>query len=759
MEQLNYSPEAFAGIIPELRVPDYAKPYSDSMSQRLESEKSILDDIAANFEVKERNQQQSQATETLFATLSKTFSEKALELDNQIRESNYDETFMKVYNASRKEQEILAAQQQEAENAARKESNQTTKKVTTVAKNNPEDAGALNYAMSQTGYRRIAALNALALAQGEQYPFMLEQWAERTKPRNPQEAKSMVADATREFGRQTGFNKANQTFLAKNVTPLLTQANNKWLSTWTRNYNITNGRDLRSQALAQFTADGNWKSLFNTVTGTTGPDGRIFTAAQAVALVDQVAPTMSEDAWRAFGDSTNEVTKKPWRNDPRWGRWSKLRRDEQLREYNIVRQQQTIAAREIVNGNFNNLRDSDSLRRQMDAAEIPRDIQETVLNSGRAQTQEVIEIQQGRDQITTLGLNGAATGPDGKVLFQAAVNAGVSMPAIREAQRQGLIGPDTSNLTTVQRILESDEYKKNLKKDIIPVLASVDPTIQVTNDGLNISGATNGAQFADESKQWIANRASQLMLVEEGGGMTIGKAITEATNEWVTYMKGLATDDDPKSNYYQNGQFVAKQPDQISSSSGSSQAAGMVASAIQTTTLESVGKEDNNSLFESDLQYRNDGQYSERVKILARKFGIYPWELVDRARRNRGLDVIPQPGQASQMAPPYQVRARLNSTNNPSIQQKLRYQLQTKQTLTGTPEQKAQAVGAFVNNTSLTEYEVNGNQLIIKGIKGEAGSAQLFVDFLAKGNKRDRLGIQTITVDPNNPESVIIVFK
>jgi hypothetical protein len=102
----------------------------------------------------------------------------------------------------------------------------------------------------------------------------------------------------------------------------------------------------------------------------------------------------------------------------------------------------------------------------------------------------------------------------------------------------------------------------------------------------------------------------------------------------------------------------------------------------------------NEAMWSGDYEYRPDGNYSERVKMLANRFGLRPIDIVNRGRSLKGMQPVKAEGTESLTnALNPNDRARLNSITNPSTQSLLRAQINSGQILEGTPQQRTVALG------------------------------------------------------------------
>jgi len=237
-------------------------------------------------------------------------------------------------------------------------------------------------------------------------------------------------------------------------------------------------------------------------------------------------------------------------------------------------------------------------------------------------------------------------------------------------------------------------------------------------------GPTNLHSYKSEALTNIVQRAQVLMIGEEG--MNLQKALTTAKNEWVENAKALN----------EQGKYFDKNTNsfvQQRANVGLTQAARMMAQRLEQTTLQDLSK----GLYKSDYtQPPVQGRFSERVRFLARRYGMRPKQIVDMARQQQGLPPLnstPVDDILGMVDPA--IDRKINSIDKSPITFALRAQTRSDQKLSGTAKQRTIAVG---------------QQLLTLGIKGIWQHPDFNYDSGFTGSGKERVMPRTKGYHPHN---------
>jgi len=680
MDQINYRAESFEGILPQLEVPDYSSSFLESGKLAVDSQRSILDDLRRNDEIDAGNMKRRHAEVNDLMKLSQKGLKKGLELQKQMNEDEYDRIFFEYYNKTPEELEALATQQQQEEDSLNAEVQEVNDSLAVEAEKDPINSGTFNQMRNLTGWRQAAAMNAIAARRVGEYPTFLDQIVKKLNPQSEEEYSAAQTEATTQWGRQTGMNRANPGFLAKHVLPNLTRENIAARESWTRNFNIEQGQETRTEIWAQLSnGTVNLNDALTQLMGTTSLNGRtMFSRAQAYSEIDARTRTgeITPDLLNKLGTEPHPVTKKEWNQDPKFGVWVANARRAQKSKRDLER---SIVQEQLREAYVGIHREEDILRIQAEqraAGFLPADIA-AASNAAFGLSDRQIRLREEK-----LQTDEQYPDPNTKLPFDYHRNLS---PAAKRFYANRL-EPDPTTQSAEERVRDSD-YFDNVEESLESRIAEIDPSIALSNKALGTAGPVNEGSFLLSAENWVAQRASQLMLSSDGA-MSEQKAIDTALEEWSESMKAIH--DDNPDNWFKDGRFQASGM-VTGANRGQAQAAAMTARAIQTSTLDNL----NQAFYESDYIYKPNQQYSERVKMLARRFGWTPREIVQRGRELKGLEPLPPiPGQEStgEQLAPADVR-RLGSVTSPSVQSALRAQITSGQRLGGTPEQNTVAVG------------------------------------------------------------------
>lgn len=678
---MNYQPVDFSGMVPELKVPDYVKPFEEDQRNIEKIQRQQFSELEQSFKMEDL---QAKRNMEALSSLSKTLAETTQKVYQQEKINQYDETFYSFLKKGREEGLTdLQVEQDRQEQDLKAESDSAVNAGAREVRANPEKASAFQEAQQLTGHRQAAAFNALAAANVKQYDGFLTKVIAARNPQTPQEYQAAQAEAEVLFGRQTGLNQANQGFLAKHVLPTMYRAEDASEERWTKQYNIRKGDEARVQATSDFINGGSIQNFISQTTATISKNGTtLFSNTQALEAIDTMAGdgTLSMGRIVSLGDEINPQTKKPWSESPRYRTWIDAAREYKTNQRKAVRAEEKLDMIDRINalGPDVSREQLNQLAEEAIADGVSIDIVRDAVTAGRSDSAEALRNREESDRINAQNPDDLT--PDGKIKDEVA--AGFSLETRRQYSDQ--LSPNMLGITQQEEILSSDEGKA-LVKDIPNLISTIDPDLKLENKLTGQKGPANQNAFELSVKNWVVNRASQLMLGGEDGtsSMTMAQAIATAKREWQEQNKKLYNEN--PENFIKNGQFVVG----MGSGDLTAKKAADAALAVQGATVNTMHE----ALTDADLNSTPDN-YSERVKILARKFGMRPEQIVRIARKTKGLEQPPTtPAEASVAAIPPADQARLNSVTDPSVQSALRAQIRAGQALRGTPEARAVAVG------------------------------------------------------------------
>lgn len=527
----------------------------------------------------------------------------------------------------------------------------------------------------------------------EQYPTFLRDNGTREFDINGQNVSMLTGNAEERAAIQTMLTEEyleqykgyNKDFLSKYMFPSMYKSADKEAEYWTKQANFRASQVKRESAPGEYRSGSiDFNSYLNKVTSTTNKDGSFYSYSQAL---DGVTDLFKTKQWgrsdlAKLGDTINPMTKKPWKESPRYSEWYGAIVDSELKVQSTNRKLQTNQAREY----WNSIDYDDPAalaegeRYMIEELGIDKDIVYSTSSTARQNSDH-----KRRQREITDGVNRSDPEFVDPATGLIRDDVAYEMDYNTRQQFQQLLSPQAKGMT-VQKDFLGGQGSKDLDKDIDGLIeatySDAGITLKLENALTGQSGPPNQAAYETETKNWIVNYASELMVNPKAGSSpppSMDAAIQIAKDTW----RDLTTKTlraNPKG-IFNNGQFVLKGSASINDN------------AVDRATFFTM----HSALTEKDLE--STGDYSPAVMQLSRRFSKTPEAIVRMARVTKGLEPTPvTPREASVAAIPETDQARLNSVTNPSVQSKLRAQLRANQALQGTPEQRAVAVGRQIES-------------------------------------------------------------
>jgi hypothetical protein len=679
MEQLNYQPVSFQGIVPQLDVGDPSQSFVASMQGTIAGEQANLQQMARNAQVENMN------LKTKLDGLQSLaqFSGKAFETYVNISNQNLKNRLAEVWAENFNQTEPPDIKEYEADEAEAKSTQQKMGEGMSETLNNRKDPTAEEIAnagkmRNYTGLEAIVAHNARAKAAMDSYPTALENWLAKPQFSNLEPGPQYQA-AVNEFNRlwadQTGLAAANPQFSAKYIYPTLRKQALQQKEQFTRQWNVRHA-DEQLQVLTQQVESGELtlSSFFQQQTGLTKSDGKTLrTYEDGWAALSR--SNFTTDELTKLGTEKFELTGKPYSEHPRFQALLRDARNRRLQDDSLKNRQYSIDSRD----GFRSL-GADASRQDMEferdrqlALGIPIDIVDSNLNASRRSSFEATQVREWTDKINTW----LTSNPGKKIPYDVIADA----PFQVKQQFKGQMEPDANAATTEELIRNSQEFK-DLSKDMKGTLKQIIPGMSIASEAQGTTDPVNFNAFKGAALTNIVQRAQVLMLGESG--MSLQDALTTAKQEWqenaeTLHKEGKLFDSDTNS-------FK-----QLKANVGLAQATRMMAQQLEQTTLTDLSK----GLYESDYtQPPVQGRYSERVRFLARRYGMRPKQIVDMARKQQQLPPLNSTpvDDVLGMVDPVMDR-RINSLDTSSATAAIRAQIRSNQRLSGNAKDRTIAVG------------------------------------------------------------------
>ena len=688
-EQLNYQPVSFQGIVPQLDVGDPSQSFVASMQGAIAGEQANLQQMVRNAEVEDMN------LKTKLDGLQSLaqFSGKAFETYTQISNQNLKSRLAEVWAENFNNTEPPDIKEYEADEAEAKSTQQKMGEGMSETLNSRKDPTAEEIAnagkmRNYTGLEAVVAHNARAKAAMDSYSTALENWIQKPQFRGIEpgpQYQAVVNEFNRLWSDQTGLSAANPQFSAKYIYPELRKKANRQQEQFTRQWNVRHA-DEQLQVLTQQIENEEitLSSFFKQQTGLTKSDGKTLrTYEDGWAALSRA--NFTTDELTNLGKENFKLTGKPYSEHPRFQALLRDARNRRLQDDSLKNRQYSIDSRDGFRslGPDASLQDMEFERDRQVALGIPSDIVDSNLNAARRSSFETGQVREWTDKINTWLNNN----PDQKIPYDVIADA----PFQVKQQFKGQMEPDANAVTTEELIRNSQEFK-DLAKDMKGTLKQIIPDMSIASEALGTTDPVNFNAFKGAALTDIVQRAQVLMLGQEG--MSLQDALATAKREWQKDTEALHKEGklfDSNTNSFK----------QLRGSVGLSQATRMMAQRLEQTTLQDLSK----GLYESDYtQPPVQGRFSERVRFLARRYGMRPKEIVDMARQQQGLPPLNDTpvDTVLGMVDPVMDR-RINSLDTSPVTAAIRAQIRSNQRLSGSAKDRTIAVG---------------QQLLTLGIKG-----------------------------------------
>jgi hypothetical protein len=564
----------------------------------------------------------------------------------------------------------------------------------------------------------------------------------------------MVDEFNRRWGASTGLALANEQFLAKYVHPEINKQIIQHKDQFTRQWNASHA-DKQTVILQQRLKNGEItpSSFFLQITGLTKSDGKTLkTYEDGWEALSQAELTETE--LEKIGNDPFKLTGKPYSAHPRFQRLIREARNRRITADTLRRKEQDILSRDGFS-DVDSLASGAAERDRQLAIGIDPDIVESNYNTFRRRSSEAVEIREWTDKINTWLNNN----PDQKIPYDVIADA----PFQVKQQFKGQMEPDANAATTEELIRKSQEFK-DLSKDIKATLKQIIPNMDIASEALGTTDPVNFNAFKGAALTNIVQRAQVLMLGQEN--MNLQEALTTAKQQWQEKTEAL----------YKEGKLFDSNTNSfkpLRANTAIARATRIMAQQLEQTTLQDLSK----GLYESDYtQPPVQGRYSERVRFLARRYGMRPKEIVDMARQQRGLPALNSTpvDDILGMVDPVMDR-RINSLDTSSATAAIRAQIRSNQRLSGSAKDRTIAVGQQLLTLGITgiwqhpDFEYHSgftgsgrervmprsggyhprNQALDIGLNGN-GKRKLDLVYAYLLKNKERFGIAELIWDPYN---------
>lgn len=473
----------------------------------------------------------------------------------------------------------------------------------------------------------------------------------------------------------------NKNFLSKYMFPTMYKQAEKESEFFTKQANFRASEEKRVGLDAEISSGSiTVQEYIKGVTSTTDAKGNFRSPTFALDQLENMAKNGGLTTSRivAWGDEINPMTKKPWKESPRWveamgaAQSFKLK---QSKETDTILERNAIDYVDQAYPKGVKYSDIPDLRQTLEEdMGLKPSLVNDVINKVRADSVD----KQRQQELGDLINSGDPSVMNGQYIKD---DIAYELDYNNRQRFQALLSPQAKGMT-LQKDFLNGQGGKDLKKDVKGLIeatyADGNITLKLENALTGQSGPPNQAAYETEVRNWIVNYASELMVNPKDGTApaSMDEAVQIAKDKWRELTsKGLLSK--PES-FYKNGQFVLRGGSNINNN------------AVDQATFFTM----HTALTDKDMELDGTGGFSPSVMQLSRRFGKSPESIVRMARVTKGLQPTPvTPREASIAAIPETDQVRLNSVTDPSIQSRLRAQLRAGQGLQGTPEQRAVAVG------------------------------------------------------------------
>jgi hypothetical protein len=472
----------------------------------------------------------------------------------------------------------------------------------------------------------------------------------------------------------------NKNFLAKYMFPTMYKQAEKESEFFTKQANFRASSEREIVLNTEFNSGSiTVQEYLKGISSTTDRQGNFRTPGYALdQLVDMANNgALPMDRIVSWGDEINPMTKRPWKDSPRWAEAMGGAQTFRLNKQKETRSGQKLQLTEF----FNEIDGTDpaqinALAEDLIEAGNPADLVWSAAETARSNSVDTLRQREIVDGINR-GLPEFIDPATGFIRDDIAYEMDYST----RQQFSALLSPQAKG-ANIQKDFLNGQGGKDLKKDVRGLIQSTYSdagiTLELENALTGQTGPANQAAYETEVRNWIVNYASELMVNPKDGNApaNMDEAVQIAKDKWRELTSnGIKLKPDL---YFNNGQFVMKGASNINNN------------AVDQATFFTM----HTALTDKDLEGPGTQGFSPAVMQLSRRFGKSPEAIVRMARTTKGLEPSPvTPREASIAAIPETDQARLNSVTDPSTQSRLRAQLRSGQALQGTPEQRSVAVG------------------------------------------------------------------
>ena len=324
----------------------------------------------------------------------------------------------------------------------------------------------------------------------------------------------------------------------------------------------------------------------------------------------------------------------------------------------------------------------ETLEEELLQSNLPPDIVDSQINAARNRSAEAERNQDLMDELD----REVALLPEGGKLPPGRLDG---MPFEVKNRYAGYMAAQDQSDSIEESLRGTDTFKA-LEKDLKGTVQSLGDVNIKFGSILGGKDPANWNIYKQDALNSIVLRAQTKMLGSES--LTEDQALREAAAEWQAEQKALAEKGelfDPLKNEFKTSALTSNQ--------ATNEAARVQIERLDSTTADNLAA----GLLESDWTTPpQNGRYSERVHYLGRRFSLTPEEVVNMARKQKGLEqVAPSPTQAQLNLISPAERARIASLDDQApISLALRAQINSGQVVQGNAAQRTIAVGQHLEH-------------------------------------------------------------
>lgn len=703
MEQVSFQQQQFQGIVPVLDVGDPSASLVEAQSNLVSDQQARLGQLQRDATVQMQNAEQYANDLKQLGELSQKAAKTFKEVSNSQTKKKAAEVWAEAYNNYEAPEQIALGK--EYADAEKEQSSLETKVNTTVSGNvqkikepTAEDSARAGRVRETTGIYSTVAANARAYAAMDSYGPAYQSYLTRVnqqrvanglQPLQPgsAEMRTMRDEFNSKWADQTGMSMANPGFSARYVYPTLRKEMGRRNEQYTKIWNVGHADRTTEKTLFELGQGKiNLQQFWEIQRGLTRGDG--------------VSLKTNEDIWGTLARAqltTTQLTNMKGGVNPSTGqslkdhpRFQSLMTDARKRDldlYNVGRNtaQMTLQQDLAALGPNPTKQQLEAFEEQ--ALNDPRYIMypgivSSQVNSARSRSAEAERIQDLSDELD----REVALLPEGGKLPPGRLDG---MPIEIKQRYSGFMSPSDQSDSMIGQLKETDTFK-SIEKDFKGSVQSLGD-LNIKFGG--IMGGKDPANFnlyKQDALNSIALRAQTKMLGTEG--MSQDQALREAFAEWRDEQKALA----------QKGELFDINKNEFKPSALTGNQAANEQARLQIDRLNNTEFNDLSAgLVESDWTMPpKNGQYSERVKYLGRRFSLTPEEVVNLTRQQKGLPPnSPSPSQAQLNLISPAERARITALDkNAPISLALRAQINSGQNVSGNAKQRTIAIGQHLNH-------------------------------------------------------------